>query len=69
MPSITHVQRLNFTERKLILLEESKLTKFINLKYEYFVDGISTKIRNMNFADKFENVIWTRKKNRNLNEL
>ena len=67
MPSITEVQRMSFTERKLILLEESKLTKFINLKYEYFVDDTCSKARNMNFANKFENIIQTRKKKQNLN--
>ena len=35
---------------------------FINFKYEYFVDSGCASLRNMNFADKFANVISIRKK-------
>ena len=43
--------------------------ELINLKYEYFVDRTYAKLRNMNFADKFENVIPTRKKKGNIKRI
>ena len=45
----------------LNLLVRSKITKLINLKYEYFVDSTCANLRNMNFTNKYESVIPTRK--------
>ena len=42
--------------------------KLINLKYEYFLDNTWAETQNMNFANKFENVLLTRKKKQNLKE-
>ena len=58
--------QLAFRGPKLKLLDDLKITKLIKFKYENLVDCTCAKLENMNFANKFEKVIPTRKKKRNI---
>ena len=59
-------RRLAFRAPKLKLLNYLKITKLFKFKYEYLADCTCAKLENMNFENKLEKVIPTRKKKRNI---
>ena len=61
-----NIRQLAFRGPKLKLFDDLKITKLIKFKYENLEDCTCAKLENMNFANKFEKVIPTIKKKRNI---